>query len=48
LESFHNSTPSASVNDVDSITHLAETYSKQSQFLSTYSYLTCHEAFYVL
>jgi hypothetical protein len=25
---FHNSTPSASMNDVDSIAHLAETYSK--------------------
>jgi hypothetical protein len=36
------------VNDVDSITHLAETYSKQPQFLCAYSYLTCHEAFYVL
>jgi hypothetical protein len=36
LESFHNSTPSVSVNDVDSITHIAETYSKQPQYLRAY------------
>jgi hypothetical protein len=45
---FHNSTPSASVNDVDLITHLAKTYSKQPQFLRAYSYLTYYEALYVL
>jgi hypothetical protein len=29
--------PSVSVNDVDSIIHLAEIYSKQPQFLRTYT-----------
>jgi hypothetical protein len=36
LKSFHNLTPSTSVNDVDSIAYLAETYSKQPQYLMAY------------